>query len=55
MSISQAKRIAKIDTPAGQDVLVLNRVVISEQLSQPFRIEADLLSESKALKFEDLI
>ena len=55
MPISQARRIAKIDTPAGQDVLVLNRVVISEQLSQPFRIEADLLSEEKTIKFEDLI
>ncbi|HSH96455.1 MAG TPA: type VI secretion system tip protein TssI/VgrG, partial [Roseimicrobium sp.] len=54
-TITQARRIAKIDTPAGADVLVLNRVVISEQLSQPFRIEADLLSEQKAIKFEDLI
>ena len=55
MALSQKNRIASLKTPAGTDVLVLNRVVISEQLSQPFRIEADLLSEKKDLKFEDLI
>jgi len=55
MALSQNARIAKLSTPLGKDALVLNRVVISEQLSQPFRIEADLLSEKKALKFEDII
>ena len=55
--LSQAeKRASQASTRrAGKDVLVLNRVVISEQLSQPFRIEADLLSEKQELKFEDLI
>jgi type VI secretion system secreted protein VgrG len=55
MALSQEDRIAKLKTPLGADVLVLNRVVISEQLSQPFRIEADLLTEQKNLRFEDLI
>ncbi|HEY3899541.1 MAG TPA: type VI secretion system tip protein TssI/VgrG [Chthoniobacter sp.] len=55
MPLSQTNRIASLKTPEGVDALVLNRVVISEQLSQPFRIEADLLSEKKNLKFEDLI
>ncbi|EDY19667.1 type VI secretion system Vgr family protein [Chthoniobacter flavus Ellin428] len=55
MALSQNARIAKLSTPLGKDVLVLNRVVISEQLSQPFRIEADLLSEKKDVKFEDII
>jgi type VI secretion system secreted protein VgrG len=55
MPLSQQNRIASLKTPAGKDVLVLNRVVISEQLSQPFRIEADLLSEKKDLRFEDII
>jgi type VI secretion system secreted protein VgrG len=55
MPLSQKNRLASLKAPEGADSLVLNRVVISEQLSQPFRIEADLLSEKKDLKFEDLI
>jgi type VI secretion system secreted protein VgrG len=55
MALSQHARIAILNTPLGKDVLVLNRVVISEQLSQPFRIEADLLSENGEIKFEDII
>src|SRR4051812_44729301 len=55
MPLSQNERIASIATPLGANKVVLNRVVISEQLSQPFRIEADLLSEDAELKFEDLI
>ena len=54
-TLSQKARIASITTPLGAEVLVLNRVIISEQLSQPFRIEADLLSEQKAIKFEDIL
>jgi type VI secretion system secreted protein VgrG len=55
MPLVQKARIAIVDTPLGADVVVLNRVVISEQLSQPFRIEADLLSEKGELRFEDII
>ena len=55
MALSQKDRLAKLSTPLGADKLVLNRVVISEQLSQPFRIEADLLAEDLQIKFEDII
>lgn len=55
MALIQDSRIAIINTPLGKDKVVLNRVVISEQLSQPFRIEADLLSELKEIKFEEII
>ncbi|HSI16060.1 MAG TPA: type VI secretion system tip protein TssI/VgrG, partial [Chthoniobacter sp.] len=55
MPLIQKDRIATLTTPLGKDVLVLNRVVISEHISQPFRIEADLLSEKDNIVFEDII
>ncbi len=53
--ISQVDRIASLSTPLGANVLVLDSVVIREELSKPFSIEADLLSESADVNFEDII
>ena len=53
--LSQHDRYATITTPLGKDKVVLDGVVIQERISQPFHIEADLVSEDKAISFEDII
>jgi type VI secretion system secreted protein VgrG len=52
---TQASREIAIDTPLGEDVLLLRNASISEQMGRLFQIEADLISETPDINFDDII
>jgi len=53
--LTQSQRVAKLTTPLGQDVLVLERFDATEGLSELFEIHIDALSEKENLKFDQAI
>src|SRR5881392_466820 len=56
--IKQAGRIMSLATPAGADVLCIERANITERLSKPFVMQFDLLAESSkasSIKFDQLL
>ncbi len=53
--LTQQNRIAKLNTPLGQDVLVLTRFHVTEGLSELFDISVDALSETGNLDFDAVI
>ncbi|MEE8240331.1 MAG: type VI secretion system tip protein TssI/VgrG, partial [Nitrospirales bacterium] len=55
MPYTQANRLIAIDTPLGEDVLLLRGFTGQEGISQLFNFELELLSEDHAIKFEDII
>lgn len=56
MPATQAQRPIAIETPLGEDTLLLRSFSVREQIGAPFVIEADLLSETDfAVKFDDIV
>jgi type VI secretion system secreted protein VgrG len=55
MSITQAARQIGIDTPLGEDVLVLRSFQGHEAISKLFTFELDLVSEEPSVKYEDIV
>ncbi len=49
MAYTQAGRPISITTPAGTDVLLLERVTGQEGISMPFQFEAEMVSENNAI------
>lgn len=47
MNPRQRAREAAVDSPLGEDALLLRRMVAREELGQPFEFELDLLSEQE--------
>jgi type VI secretion system secreted protein VgrG len=52
---TQEDRLFKIDTPLGEDVLLLRGFKGREGLSQLFSFELDLLSENSSISFSDIV
>ncbi|MEJ2403258.1 MAG: type VI secretion system tip protein TssI/VgrG [Candidatus Thiodiazotropha sp.] len=55
MTIAQAQRQLRIETPLGQDRLLLYQLSAQEALSQLFEYQAELLSEEDAIPLESLL
>lgn len=55
MAKTQASSFISISTPLGPDVLILETMTGTERLSRPFRFQLDLLSESKSVKFDQIV
>jgi type VI secretion system secreted protein VgrG len=55
MAYSQENRFIAIDTPLGDDVLLLRGFSGYEGLSRLFRFDLDLLSEDTAIPFADIV
>ncbi len=55
MAINQSNRLLAITTAAGDDVLAVRSVVIQEEISRPFQIEAELSSETGKLNLDDVV
>lgn len=55
MSLSQTNRSIAIQTPLGDDVLGLRSIVVKEQLSRPFEIEAQFSSLDPDINFDEIV
>jgi type VI secretion system secreted protein VgrG len=55
MPATQADRMFTISTPLGEDVLLLNAFTGYEAISQPFRFDVDLLSESDTVDVSQIV
>jgi type VI secretion system secreted protein VgrG len=55
MAYTQENRLIAIDTPLGEDVLLLTGFRGKEGLSIPFSFELDLISENHSIAFPDII
>ncbi len=55
MAATQIHRIASVTTTLGEDVLLLYRMSGSEQFSQLFSYELELLSEKNTINLKDLL
>lgn len=52
---TQQDRLLELSTPLGKDVLLLQELRGREGISQLFRFDLHLLSEEKAIKYEDIV
>ncbi len=52
---TQQNRLIAIDTPLGEDVLLLRGFHGSEAISRLFQFELDLLSENRSISFDNLV
>ncbi len=55
MKYTQENRLIAIDTPLGEDVLLLRGFHGREAISRLFQFELDLLSENHSISFDDLV
>jgi type VI secretion system secreted protein VgrG len=55
MPITQAARQIAIDTPLGDDVLVLRSFQAQETISKLFSFELDLVSEEFSINYDDIV
>jgi type VI secretion system secreted protein VgrG len=55
MPITQAARQIAIDTPLGDDVLVLRSFQAQEAISKLFSFELDLVSEEFSINYDDIV
>ena len=55
MPFTQENRFVAIDTPLGEDVLLLTGISGKEKLSTPFSFNLDMLSENYNIAFPDII
>lgn len=55
MSITQATRQIGIETPLGQDALILRSFQGREEISKLFAFELDLVSEEATIKYDDIV
>lgn len=51
----QTKHHLSIETPLGEDVLLVRRFSLKEELGKPFEVRAELLSEQRDIRFEDIL
>jgi len=52
---TQSTRHIAIETPLGTDVLLLKGLSAREEVSRPFELDLDLLSEDNAVNFDDIV
>jgi type VI secretion system secreted protein VgrG len=55
MALTQAARQIAIDTPLGEDVLILRSFQGQEAMSKLFAFELDLVSEEPSIKYDDIV
>jgi type VI secretion system secreted protein VgrG len=55
MAITQATREISIDTPLGEDVLLLRSLRGQEAMSRLFTFDLDLVSEEPSIKYDDIV
>ncbi|MGE8411277.1 MAG: type VI secretion system Vgr family protein [Pseudomonas sp.] len=55
MPITQNTRLVHVDSPLGEDVLLLQGMEGSEELGRLFHYELDLTSEDRAIRFDQLL
>lgn len=55
MAITQAQRAIAVSSPLGEDVLLFRRMTATEQLSQLFEFNLDLLSEDYTIELDKLL
>ncbi len=55
MSLDQTNRSITIQTPLGDNVLGLRSIVVKEQISRPFEIEAQFSSLDPDIVFDDIV
>jgi type VI secretion system secreted protein VgrG len=55
MAITQKNREIAVETPLGEDVLLLTSMSGTEQLSRPFEFQLELASEKPQIKSSDII
>ena len=55
MKLEQNHRQMGIETGAGTDVLVLNRLVVRERLSEPFEVEAELSAVDGSIELSKVV
>lgn len=55
MAITQATRQIAIDTPLGEDVLILRGFQGQEAISKLFAFELDLVSEEPSINYDDIV
>ena len=55
MSITQATRQIAIETPLGEDVLILRSFQGQEAISKLFTFDLDLVSEEPSIKYDDIV
>ncbi|WP_339492867.1 type VI secretion system Vgr family protein [Pseudomonas sp. EA_15y_Pfl2_R67] len=55
MAITQNNRLVQVDSPLGDDVLLLQSMDGSEELGRLFHYELDLTSEDRAITFDQLL
>src|SRR4051794_17822403 len=54
-TVTQEHRPVAIQTPLGEDALVLRAARVREELSRPFEIECELFSTNTDIKATDLL
>jgi type VI secretion system secreted protein VgrG len=55
MARTQQFRQFAVDSPLGEDVLLLRGLVGGEELGRPFEYKLDLVSEDSDIRFEDIV
>src|ERR1700722_17914768 len=55
MAYTQQNRLIALDTPLGEDVLLLKGFTGSEGISRLFQFDLELLSENSSIAFNDII
>src|SRR5580704_19075839 len=55
MTLTQATRQITIDTPLGEDVLLLRSLQGQEAISRLFSFDLDLVSEDPSINYEDIV
>ncbi|WP_274620380.1 contractile injection system protein, VgrG/Pvc8 family [Colwellia maritima] len=51
----EQERLVAISTPLGDDVLILRKAEILEELGKPFSIDVELLSDNEDIALDDLL
>jgi uncharacterized protein involved in type VI secretion and phage assembly len=52
---TQANRRLAIETPLGDDVLLVRRCVVREQINRPFQIDVNLASKKNDINFDEIV
>jgi type VI secretion system secreted protein VgrG len=55
LDIKQKPRLLRIESPLGEDVLILRKLRVTEAIFAPFRIEGEVISARDDLKPDDLV
>jgi type VI secretion system secreted protein VgrG len=55
IGFTQTARALRIDTPLGEDVLLVQAISGEENISRPFRFQLDLLSEDDTIQFDSIV